>query len=149
MLALLRLRRVLALQRGQPPEGGREGLQLQEGLELLDAIREGSTLRFRPIILTSLTTFFGLAPMDIETSVQARFLIPMAVSLSYGVLFATVVSLVLVPCLYLVLEDLLRAGRWLLGRETPSGEALLLFVRPTTLGGRAMLWGPRLRNIRT
>ena len=67
---------------------------------------KGGARRLRPILLTSLTTFFGLAPMIVETSVQARFLIPMAISLGFGVIFATVITLLLVPCLYLVLEDL-------------------------------------------
>ena len=62
--------------------------------------------RLRPILLTSLTTFFGLAPMILETSVGARFLIPMAISLGFGVLFSTFVILLLVPALYLILEDI-------------------------------------------
>ena len=62
--------------------------------------------RLRPILLTSLTTFFGLAPMIAETSVQAKFLIPMAISLGFGVLFATVIILVMVPAVYLIIDDL-------------------------------------------
>lgn len=62
--------------------------------------------RFRPIILTSVTTFFGLAPMIFEKSLQAKFLIPMAISLGFGVLFATVITLLLIPAIYLILEDL-------------------------------------------
>jgi multidrug efflux pump subunit AcrB len=58
----------------------------------------------RPILLTSLTTFFGLMPMIFETSPQAQFLIPMAISLGFGALFVTLVVLVVVPCLYLVVE---------------------------------------------
>ena len=73
-----------------------------------DAIAWTGQRRFRPIILTSLTTFFGLAPMIFETSVQARFLIPMAISLGYGILFATVIALILVPSLYLIVEDVRR-----------------------------------------
>jgi len=61
--------------------------------------------RFRAILLTSLTTFVGLMPMLLETDMQARFLIPMAVSLGFGILFATVITLILVPCIYLILED--------------------------------------------
>ena len=61
--------------------------------------------RFRPIILTTLTTFGGLAPMIMETSRQARFLIPMAISLGFGILFATFITLILVPCLYLIMDD--------------------------------------------
>ncbi len=62
--------------------------------------------RFRPILLTSLTTFFGLAPMIFETSVQAQFLVPMAISLGFGVLFATGLILIIVPSVYLIIEDL-------------------------------------------
>ena len=60
--------------------------------------------RFRPVLLTTLTTFGGLAPMIFETSRQARFMIPMAISLGYGILFATVVTLIIVPSLYLIIE---------------------------------------------
>ncbi len=76
-----------------------------EGMSMWDAIIAGGARRFRPILLTSLTTFFGLAPMILETSVQARFLIPMAVSLGFGVLAATFILLVIVPCSYVALED--------------------------------------------
>lgn len=69
------------------------------------AIVDAAVRRFRPILLTSLTTFFGLAPMILETSVQARFLIPMAISLGFGILFATSITLLLIPALYLVVED--------------------------------------------
>ena len=57
-------------------------------------------------MLTTLTTFFGLAPMLFERSLQARFLIPMAISLAFGVLFATCITLLLVPALYMILEDI-------------------------------------------
>jgi multidrug efflux pump subunit AcrB len=62
--------------------------------------------RFRPILMTSLTTFFGLFPMILEQSLHARFLVPMAVSLAFGVLFTTLVALILVPCIYMFIEDL-------------------------------------------
>jgi multidrug efflux pump subunit AcrB len=62
--------------------------------------------RFRPIMLTAITTFFGLAPMIFETSVQARFLVPMAISLGYGILFTTVVILLLTPALYAIHHDI-------------------------------------------
>ena len=64
-------------------------------------------MRFRAIILTSLTTFAGLTPMILERSLQAQFLIPMAVSLGFGVLFGTVITLLLVPSIYMILEDVL------------------------------------------
>jgi multidrug efflux pump subunit AcrB len=76
------------------------------------AVHDAAIQRFRPVLLTTLTTFAGLAPMIFETSRQARFLIPMALSLGFGILFATAITLVLVPSLYLVVEDLSRlAGR--------------------------------------
>jgi multidrug efflux pump subunit AcrB len=74
------------------------------GIGLVQAVLAGAASRVRPILLTSLTTFFGLAPMVLETSPQARFLIPMALSLSFGALFVTVVVLVLVPPLYIIVE---------------------------------------------
>ncbi len=77
----------------------------RKGRSLLDAVIEAGQRRFRPILLTSLTTFFGLMPMILETSVQAQFLIPMAISLAFGILFATGITLVLIPTLYMVLED--------------------------------------------
>lgn len=70
------------------------------------AIREAGVIRFRPIILTSITTFAGLTPLLLERSLQARFLIPMAVSLAFGVVFATFITLVLVPVSYQILEDI-------------------------------------------
>ncbi|MDQ8195906.1 efflux RND transporter permease subunit [Coraliomargarita sp. SDUM461004] len=77
-----------------------------QGMPLRKAIEEAGALRFRPIILTSLTTFAGLLPVLFETSLQAQFLIPMAISLSFGVLFATFITLLLVPAFYSILEDL-------------------------------------------
>jgi multidrug efflux pump subunit AcrB len=70
------------------------------------AAREAGVARFRPILLTSLTTFAGLSPLLLEKSIQARFLVPMAASLAFGVLFATFVTLMLVPVSYLILEDI-------------------------------------------
>lgn len=78
----------------------------REGMSTFDALIAGGLRRFRPIILTSFTTFFGLVPMIFETSVQARFLIPMAISLGFGVLFATGIMLLLVPAVYAVFEDM-------------------------------------------
>ncbi len=70
------------------------------------AIEAAAIRRFRPVILTTLTTFGGLAPMIFETSRQARFMIPMALSLGFGIVFATVITLALVPCLYLIIEEI-------------------------------------------
>jgi multidrug efflux pump subunit AcrB len=77
-----------------------------EGHSLHDSALLAGGARFRAILLTSLTTVVGLAPMVFETDIQARFLIPMAVALAGGVAFATVITLLLVPCLYIILEDL-------------------------------------------
>jgi multidrug efflux pump subunit AcrB len=78
------------------------------GTSLLPAVVESGLQRFRPILLTSLTTAAGLTPLILEKSVQAKFLIPMAVSLGFGVMLSTFTSLILVPALYVVLEDLRR-----------------------------------------
>ncbi len=79
---------------------------LESGRPLHQAVREAGTARFRAILLTSLTTFAGLTPLLLERSMQAKFLTPIAVSLAFGVLFATAVSLLLVPACYLILEDI-------------------------------------------
>ncbi|MCU0303694.1 MAG: efflux RND transporter permease subunit [Thermoanaerobaculales bacterium] len=76
-----------------------------EGASVDQAVREAGERRFRPIILTTATTFLGLTPMIFETSMQARFLVPMAVSLGYGIVFATAITLILVPVLYRIVED--------------------------------------------
>jgi multidrug efflux pump subunit AcrB len=76
------------------------------GLSLAEAVITGGVRRFRPILLTTLTTFFGLMPMMLERSTQARFLIPMAISLGFGILFVTVITLILVPVLYMIIEDI-------------------------------------------
>ncbi len=78
----------------------------EEGMRLGEAVLKAGVARFRPILLTSLTTFVGLMPLILEKSVQAQFLIPMAISLAFGVMFATVISLILVPIGYLLLEDI-------------------------------------------
>jgi len=75
-----------------------------------DAIHSAAIQRFRPILLTTLTTFGGLAPMIFETSRQARFMIPMALSLGFGLLFATLITLVLVPSLYVLIDDAKRGA---------------------------------------
>ena len=78
----------------------------KEGVNTKQAVIEAGCARFRAIILTSITTFVGVLPIMFETSLQARFVIPMAVALGFAVLFATLLTLVLVPCLYLILEDI-------------------------------------------
>jgi multidrug efflux pump subunit AcrB len=77
----------------------------RSGIVLSQVLRDCATRRFRPIMLTTLTTFCGLLPMIAEKSLQARFLVPMAISLAFGVMFATCITLVLVPSLYMILED--------------------------------------------
>ena len=87
------------------------------GESTIQAVLESGVRRFRPILLTTLTTFFGLLPMLFEQSLQARFLIPMAISLAFGVLFSTFVILVLTPVLYVILEDF----KGLFSRKTVKG----------------------------
>lgn len=97
----------------------------EEGLSVIDALTSAGTARFRPIILTSLTTFAGLTPLLLEDRLGARFLIPMATSLAFGVLFATAISLFVVPSAYLILEDLRRTDPT---KETPRAHG-----KPTKL----------------
>ncbi|MFT7653850.1 MAG: multidrug efflux pump subunit AcrB [Limisphaerales bacterium] len=80
--------------------------RVEQGIEPTLAAIEGGGARFRAILLTSLTTFFGLVPILVETSTQAQMVVPMATSLAFGILFATVITLILVPCLYSILGDL-------------------------------------------
>ncbi len=87
----------------------------RNGMSPVEAIHAAGVRRFRPILLTSSTTFFGLTPMIFEQSVQARFLVPMAVSLGFGVAFATTITLVLIPSVYMLVDDL--------GRLWRSGDA--------------------------
>ena len=77
-----------------------------EGNSIYEAVLEAGPRRFRPILLTSLTTFFGLLPLLTEKSLQAQFLIPMAISLAFGVLFATIITLIIVPTAYLIIEEI-------------------------------------------
>ncbi len=83
------------------------------GMSTIEAARTAGAARFRPILLTSLTTFFGLSPLLLEKSTQAQFLIPMAVSLGFGILYATLLSLVLIPSAYVILDDFSRFFKWL------------------------------------
>jgi len=93
----------------------------EKGLDAHQCVLEAGRRRLRPIILTSLTTSIGLMPIILETSVQAQFLIPMAISLGFGILFATGITLFLIPSLYLILEDI----RGLLGmKPSHSVEAI-------------------------
>jgi len=85
---------------------------VRDGATQIDAIYQAGLRRLRPIILTSLTTILGLAPLMAERSFQARFLIPMAISITFGLALATFLTLVLVPSLYLMVEDFRRFVRW-------------------------------------
>ncbi len=81
--------------------------QRRAGVDVLEAVQRSGMVRFRPILMTSTTTFAGLLPLMLTDNPATAFIIPMAISLAWGVLFATVITLFLVPCLYLILEDLL------------------------------------------
>ncbi|MCA8923083.1 MAG: efflux RND transporter permease subunit [Planctomycetes bacterium] len=94
----------------------------EEGVPTFEAAVAGSVRRLRAILLTSATTVFGLAPLAFFASGQAKFLSPMAMSIVFGLLFATGLTLVVIPCLYLILEDLKRASARLLGRA-PAADS--------------------------
>ena len=97
----------------------------REGASLWDAVHEAGPRRFRPILLTSLTTVAGLTPMLLERSVQAQFLVPIAVSLAFGVLFSTFIILIFVPTGLIVLQDATRLRRRVVARlrgEPAPGE---------------------------
>ncbi len=92
------------------------------GTDLRKAVLDAGCRRFRAITLTSLTTFFGLLPIVLEKSLQAKIVIPMAISLAFGIIFATIITLLLIPCLYLILADTKRGMRTMLswyGLATP------------------------------
>jgi len=93
-------------------------LRRRDGADALRAILLAGVRRFRPIMLTTLTTFGGLSPIIFETSRQSQFLIPMAISLAFGILFATPIILLVVPCFYMIVEDL----RNLLGAPDPTPD---------------------------
>lgn len=97
--------------------------QRRSGASPFEAIHSAGVRRFRPILLTTLTTFGGLSPMIFETSRQARFMIPMALSLGYGIVFATGIILVLIPCLYMMMEDLMDFMKRRRGGETLVSDA--------------------------
>jgi multidrug efflux pump subunit AcrB len=92
------------------------------------AVLQGGARRFRAVFLTSLTTIGGLTPLILEKDLQAKFLVPMAVAISGGVAFGTVVTLVLIPCLLAILNDLRRIVHWAIYRRWPTREE----VEPAT-----------------
>ena len=99
----------------------------QEGMDIIQAVVNSGTQRFRAIILTSLTTAIGLMPIMTETSTQAQFVIPMAISIAFGIVFATVITLFLVPCLYVLQDDFILKLKSFLGKDT--SEARLEEIR--------------------
>ena len=97
---------------------------LRDGMPIFKAVHDGAISRLRPILLTTFTTVFGLMPLIFETSRQAQFLIPMAVSVAYGILFGTFVMLLVVPAGYLVINDLRVLYARLVKKETPTPESV-------------------------
>ena len=76
------------------------------GEKLLSAVERAGVVRFRPVMLTSLTTYFGLVPLLMDRSVSAQFMVPMAISLGFGILFATIITLILIPTNIMIAEDI-------------------------------------------
>lgn len=91
--------------------------RMREGMPLGEAVRLAGVKRFRPILLTSLTTFAGLLPLMFETSVQAMFLIPMAISLGWGIIFGTFITLLLIPTVTLIFDDIRKFFAWVYDRD--------------------------------
>ncbi|HNT35319.1 MAG TPA: efflux RND transporter permease subunit, partial [bacterium] len=98
--------------------------RLRQGLPFIEALREGGMRRLQPILLTTSTTVAGLAPLIMEKSFQAQFLIPMAVSIASGLIFATLLTLFFIPCLLVALNDLRRLWRLLWTGSMPTREAV-------------------------
>jgi multidrug efflux pump subunit AcrB len=96
------------------------------GTPILQAVREAGAARFRPIVLTSMTTFAGLTPLLLERSVSAQFLIPMAISLGFGVAFSSLITLFLVPSAFVILEDVKSIFR----RRSTGGSGGISELRP-------------------
>lgn len=101
--------------------------RIREGYTYFSAIINAGIQRFRPIMLTTLTTFFGLMPIIFEPSRQAKFLIPMAISLGFGILFSTFITLILVPALYIILQDVLHvlSSLFAIERKRPGSEPVV------------------------
>ena len=98
-----------------------------KGVAIRQAVIESGTARFRAIILTSFTTAAGLMPILLETSSQAQFVIPTAISISFGIMFATIITLFLIPSLYMLQEDFFarttQVKRWMLRQPQPERDA--------------------------
>jgi multidrug efflux pump subunit AcrB len=95
--------------------------QRRSGVALLTAVRRAGVARFRPILMTSATTFVGLLPLMLMDNPATAFIVPMSISLGWGVVFATAITLFLVPSLYLVLEDCF-PGEHVAARPEQRGE---------------------------
>ncbi|GAA6184538.1 efflux RND transporter permease subunit [Aliiglaciecola sp. NS0011-25] len=92
----------------------------KEGIHIKQAVLDAGCARFRAITLTSITTFVGVLPIMFETSMQARMVVPMAIALGFAVIYATIVTLVLIPSMYLILEDIRLPFRWIKARLSKS-----------------------------
>ncbi|MBI2423121.1 MAG: efflux RND transporter permease subunit [Candidatus Hydrogenedentes bacterium] len=95
---------------------------LAKGEPFLRAVSRGGARRFRAIFLTTITTVGGLGPLILERDIQAQFLVPMAISIAGGVGFATLLTLLLIPCLLIILNDLRRVVRYFFTKEWPTRE---------------------------
>ena len=95
---------------------------LKAGQTIQDAVVQAGTSRYRAIILTTITTFVGLSPLIFEKSFQAQFLIPMAISVAFGVLFGTIILLLYFPSLILYMNDLRRTRLWFWNGEKKSSK---------------------------
>ena len=116
--------------------------QLEQGLSSYQAAYRAALSRFRPILSTTLTTVVGLTPLLFEKSLQAQFLIPMALSLAFGVFFATLLTLVFLPSLYLITEDIqgalcwLKSGEWKKASEEQNKGEQLTLQSPNSTAAR-------------
>lgn len=109
---------------------------LKEGKSYTDAVYEAGISRFRPILLTSLTTIAGLAPLMLEKSMQAQFLIPMAISLAYGLAIATAITLILLPVLLVIFNRFNVWVLWFWEGEKPTAEMVEPAVREALANGQ-------------
>jgi multidrug efflux pump subunit AcrB len=96
-------------------------IRIREGASPFQANFDGATQRLRPILLTTITTVAGLAPLMFETSFQAKFLIPMAVTLTFGLAFATALTLLVVPVINMIWFDILGTSNRLRGKDPQAG----------------------------
>jgi len=105
---------------------------VRDGMDVEKAVIESGRARFRPVLLTSVTTVAGLFPLLLERSFQAQFLVPMAVSLCFGLMVATVLTLLYVPALYLIVQDIVKLFK---GGERKAGVGLQMTSDPSSPGG--------------